>query len=327
MTATPSLDPVDVSVIVPTYRRSWLLDDLVDSLMRQETSLVYEVLVVDNGNTEESIATLTRLKATHPCRLRVLRIETKAGPARARNAGIEAARGRVVAFTDDDCIATPTWVDRLGHPVLAGACEIAQGRTRPRTDQHDRTGPWSRSQTIPGVTGFYEACNIAYSRALLVELGGFNESFGLPVGEDTDLGLRGVATGAQVAFVDEAVIEHEIWPLGFRGTLKDRTRSHHLPMLLRQQPELRRQLAGGVFWRRGHAIALGIAATTVVATAMRPWLGAAVVPTWIVWRAVRSVDGLPGPGDVLLASQRCAVDAWETATTVAGSVRYRSMLL
>lgn len=326
MTDTPPTH-VDVSVVVPTYRRSWLLADLVDSLVHQDTPLAFEVLVVDNGNTDDTPDVLARLQDAHPERLRVLRVATNAGPARARNTGIDAARGRVVAFTDDDCVATPTWVEALTRPVLDGTCEIAQGRTRPRTDQADRTGPWTRSQTIPVVTGFYETCNIAYPRDLLVELGGFDEGFGLPVGEDADLGLRAVAGGARVAFVADAVIEHEVWPLGFRGTLKDRTRSHHLPMLLRQRPELRRQLAAGVFWRRGHAVTLGVAAAAAVATAVRPWVGAALVPAWVAWRAARSADGIPGPDDVVLAGQRCVVDAWETAATVAGSVRYRSLLL
>ena len=317
----------DVTVVVSTYQRAHLLPDLVSSLLEQHAAPAHEVVVVDNGSTDDTPDVLARLvEADVSGRLRTHRIEPNRGPARARNAGVELARGEVLAFTDDDCVVTPSWLRRLTSPILDDEADVVQGRTEPRPDQQDLDrGPWTRSQRITSASGLYETCNIAYRRRLVRDVGGFDEGFPVAAGEDVDLALRVIATGARFAFRHDAVVHHEIWPLSFGQAMQDRSRAGHLPLLVRLRPEVRERLVLRVFWRRAHLEVLGVTAATTAATVLRPAFGVTVPLVWVLLRAVR--HGGPTPARVRRVVLRSLLDAWETAATVRGAVRYRSLLL
>jgi glycosyltransferase involved in cell wall biosynthesis len=105
-------DGVRFSVIVPTLDRPDLLAEAVSSVLTQ-TVEDFEVVVVDSGGT-------VPLVLPADPRVRCVRLETNAGPAAARNAGVAAARGRYVCFLDDDDLYTP---DRLA--IAATGLETA----------------------------------------------------------------------------------------------------------------------------------------------------------------------------------------------------------
>jgi GT2 family glycosyltransferase len=100
-----------VSVVVPTYRRPDDLEECLFRLMRQDYPGDIEIIVVDNepegGGAREIV------ERTSPCRYLHCR---KPGAAAARNMGIRAARGEIVALTDDDARVPPTWVRQLVAP-------------------------------------------------------------------------------------------------------------------------------------------------------------------------------------------------------------------
>src|SRR3954447_24585483 len=94
--ASPS--PVEVSVVIPTRNRADRLPlTLAGVLAQREIEL--EVVIVDDGSDPDAAAAYRKLEGD---RVRVLRHERSRGAARARNSGIEAARGEWVAFLDDD---------------------------------------------------------------------------------------------------------------------------------------------------------------------------------------------------------------------------------
>ncbi len=123
-TDTISLTPIAVSVVVPVYRDWGKVDGLLRALRGQSLDAGrFEVLLVDNGSP--AIPHLPEM----PFERRLLRC-SEPGSYAARNAGIRAARGRVIAFTDADCLPRPQWLaaglaraEREGG-IVAGAIDV-----------------------------------------------------------------------------------------------------------------------------------------------------------------------------------------------------------
>ena len=99
-----------LSIILPTYNRARDLRRAVAALLRQDAPpRTYEVIVVDNNSCD---GTAEALQAIQDCRVRIIH-ETRQGLSYARNAGLAAARGDIVAFTDDDVEVAPDWVSTI----------------------------------------------------------------------------------------------------------------------------------------------------------------------------------------------------------------------
>lgn len=121
-----------VSIILPTYNRAAFLTEAFSSIAAQAHTR-WELIVVDDGSTDETPAVLDRLVASYPSPVRVVR-QQNAGAYAARNAGLEHARGDAVAFFDSDDLWLPHHLERctqalLRHPELDwvfGACRMVE---------------------------------------------------------------------------------------------------------------------------------------------------------------------------------------------------------
>src|SRR5438270_6893074 len=101
-----------ISVVVTTYERAASLARLVGGLESQTLGTdQFEVIVADDGSTDDTPHVLGRLRESTPLDLRVVRNDRNRGPAAGRNLGWRVARAPVVAFTDDDCWPQPTWLE------------------------------------------------------------------------------------------------------------------------------------------------------------------------------------------------------------------------
>lgn len=111
---------IDISVITPVYNAGELVERMLRSVLTQETQYTFEVICVDDGSTDDSIAIIEEYQMTlsnSPCSGRervsiVLLHQQNAGPSRARNRGLELARGRYVAFIDADDYWEPTYIEK-----------------------------------------------------------------------------------------------------------------------------------------------------------------------------------------------------------------------
>lgn len=118
----------DVSVIVITYNRCRLLSQCIHSLATQDYDRSYEILVVDDGSTDDTQKVVRRLQKQYPMVRSIKRPHR--GYASARNCGLEHVNGKIIAFIDDDCVAPPDWltnirmcfnkkrIDVIGGPVV-----------------------------------------------------------------------------------------------------------------------------------------------------------------------------------------------------------------
>jgi GT2 family glycosyltransferase len=214
------------SVVIPTWNGARFLGPCLDALAAQ-SERDHEVLVVDNGSTDETRALLARYPA-----VRALWLPSNQGFARACNAGIAAARGEVVVLLNNDTEAEPGWLAAL----LAGldrqpAAGMAQPKVRlaDRRDHLHTTGDTLDLAARPANRGVWEldrgqwddrtevfganAAAAAYRRAMLDDVGPLAEVFGSYL-EDVDLAWRARLRGWSCVYVPEAVVYHHVSATG-----------------------------------------------------------------------------------------------------------------
>ena len=199
-----------VSVIVPTYNRSASLRRLLDALARCDVPEGgFEVIVVDDGSSDDTQAVVD--EAGVP--VRYVRQEN-AGPAAARNRGWRLSRSPIVAFTDDDTVPDRRWlVDvtaELGaHPDLSGL----GGTVRPL--HRGFLADFVQLERLVGHGAdergvrFLVTANAAYRTDVLRRVGGFDEGFARPAGEDTDLSFRVRHGGGRLGVTALAAVLHD----------------------------------------------------------------------------------------------------------------------
>jgi GT2 family glycosyltransferase len=194
-----------VSVVVAAYNAEATIDACISSLLRLRYPQT-EVLVVDNWSCD---GTADKLKS-YAGHIHVLH-ERIRGAAAARNAGLRAASGEVVAFTDADCTVHPDWLDHLVAPLANHQVGIAGGMilAREGANEVERFGDYihDHRRTIELVRPPYAiTMNWASPRSALERLGGFDERF--LRAQDTDLSFRFVEAGYRLAFAPHAVVYH-----------------------------------------------------------------------------------------------------------------------
>lgn len=228
----PPVPPI--AVVVPTRGRPERLARLLAALEGPA-----ELVVVVDGPDPATDAVLHATRAT------VLRHAAPRGPAAARNTGWRAARAPLIAFLDDDCVPTPGWLEALAAPRE----EVVVGRVTPEALLR---GPLSRSLTVEAALPWFPSANVRYPRALLERLGGFDERFPFPAGEDTDLGWRALEVGATVAFASEALVLHAVHEPTLPQALRHALRWASAVRTVRRHPGLRAHLHRRVFWKPTH---------------------------------------------------------------------------
>ncbi len=308
MTSAPAL-----SVVVPAHGRPERLAALLRALKEQHPD---EVVVVLDGADRALERVLAAERRGLP--LRVQRHPESRGPAAARNTGWRAARHPVIAFTDDDCEPAPGWLAALRDAASPDA--VVQGRVVPHPEERDKLGPFARTLVVEGAGPWFQTANIRYPRALLERLGGFDEGYPHPAGEDTDLGWRAYEAGVPIAYAPDAVVWHAVHPLGVRGSVKGAARWASAVRVVRRHPGIRAHLPHRIFWKRSHERLLLAAAGIALA---RPTRGLALlfVLPYLVLRTAGGPRAWPAvPGHL-------AVDAAEVAAMVRGSVKARTVLL
>lgn len=208
--ALPTFD-----LVVATVDRVETLGTLLRSLEEQQ-GVEARLLVVDQNADDRVVTAL----AAHPS-IVVERIRATRGLSRARNTALPRLRGEVVAFPDDDCAYPPGLLARVGRrlgaePSLDGLVgrEVAHDGSSPPSWATDacvltRENLWNRAISF----------TIFLRRAVIEEIGGFDERLGLGAGtgpwesgEEIDLLVRAVDSGARIAYDPDLTVHHEPKP-------------------------------------------------------------------------------------------------------------------
>jgi GT2 family glycosyltransferase len=202
--AAPALRPLPaprVSVVVPTRDREAQLDQLIDRLALQDVDpLDMEVIVVDDGS-RTPVPTDLAARHGHLC-VRVLHTDPL-GPCAARNRGVEAARGELIVFLNDDAVPAADLVSRhiaaqsestLPRAVV-GRFSLLPEHVTDSLGQYLETTTSLFAQPLMQAGVHYHGLslctgNVSVPRELVVQVGGFDERFAHAGGEDSELGLR-----------------------------------------------------------------------------------------------------------------------------------------
>jgi GT2 family glycosyltransferase len=237
--------PPFVSVIVPTHRRPVLLERLLRSLIAQDWPRDrFEIIVVHNATPDDTAAMVARIAAVSPVPIAYF-ATAYSGPGPSRHFGAHQARGDILAFTDDDCEATPGWI-AAGAAAIGRGLALVQGRTLPHPGQPRRL--LEKTVSVTGPTPYFETCNIFYDAAAFRAVGGFPEDFRERFyGEDTALGWAVRVAGHPTGYAPDALVHHEVFAVSFLDWLLQPRAMRHWPFIVRAYPALRRELFLGYF--------------------------------------------------------------------------------
>lgn len=213
--------PVDVTVVVPAYRRADRLRTCLTALAAQDHPREHlEVVVVDDGSPQPLAALAPEF--ADRLRLRIHR-QDNAGPAVARNTGARLASGRLLAFTDDDCAPAPGWASALAAAHRAGPTALIGGQVvnalpGQRCAEASQLLLDFLYEWFPegAPSRFFASNDLAAPRAEFLAAGGFDTSFPRPGGEDRELCERWHRSGRPLAFAPDAVVHHA-HVMGLRG--------------------------------------------------------------------------------------------------------------
>jgi glycosyltransferase involved in cell wall biosynthesis len=303
-----------ISVVIPS-RRGPRLAFALEALAAQELDRAeFEVIVVVDELSEGSESA-----APEGLEVRFLTATGAVGPTVKRNVGWRAAGAPLVAFTDDDCRPRPGWLAAL-LDAWDGGDALLQGATVVDPDEVHLLHGLARSQEVPVPSEWFQCANVAYPRALLERLSGFDEEFYFG-GEDTDLGARALEAGARWRWVDEAIVDHAVIARTLLAALREAARWPSLPLVLARHPRYREAIHRRVFWNEFHA---GVAGVALAAALVRrhPVLAAVAAAPWIRSRLAWSPsEGLrPLARRLVGLPPRLAVDAVETAATARAAI-------
>jgi GT2 family glycosyltransferase len=218
-----TIDTCRVTVIVVNWNRRDLLRACLESVAPQRGAS-FEVVLVDNGSADGSVE-MAESEFAEKLALRVIRNADNRGFCAANNQGIAAARGEFIALLNNDAEADPGWlaallrvfvqnevgmaaskilvwenperIDKAGHLIYP------DGQNRGRGSGELDRGQYDRLEEALWPDG----CAAMYRRAMLEEIGGFDEDF-FAYADDAELGLRARIAGWNCLYVPDAVVRH-----------------------------------------------------------------------------------------------------------------------
>jgi glycosyltransferase involved in cell wall biosynthesis len=225
---------MDITVTVCTHNRARSLQRTLASLaqMNVPPDVTWELIVVDNNSSDDTRSVVEEFARTSGLNVRYV-FEAKQGLSHARNTGVREARGKVVAFTDDDVVVDSNWITGLGAALLGLNAMAVGGRcladwdgvVKPSWVQTD--GPFRLREEF-----FLEfnlgdqlkltrippwGLNMAFRKKAFEKYGLFRADLGVVgskrmLGEDTEFGRRLVQAGEKIAYAPNAIVRHPIDP-------------------------------------------------------------------------------------------------------------------
>ncbi|WP_229214986.1 glycosyltransferase [Dyadobacter bucti] len=233
---------VNISVVIPTYRRPDLLRKCLEAILAQSyPKRLFEVIVVSDGRDTETEALFPELQKQHPDLFLTLHTQpARRGPAAARNMGWRKSSGELIVFTDDDCIPSTRWLEeywtafqRSNHPEIALTGKVAVPVPDRPTDYEKNVAHLATAEFI--------TANCACTRSTLELTGGFDEDFPTAWREDSDLHFKLLERHIPIVRVDGALICHPVRKAFWGISISDQRKSMFNALLFKKYPHFYRE--------------------------------------------------------------------------------------
>ena len=245
------------------------------SALAEQTYKEFEVIIVDDGSTDQTAS----LAAGSGFLL--VKTDGNRGPAYARNAGAAAARGTFLVFTDADCVPRPDWMAAVARRLADGKVDALMGRVV--LEESNWLGNTISALGFPagGAVGFdkiwkvdaagnttsFSTCNCAVRKEVFRAVGGFDESFPYPGGEDSLLARHVVAAGCRIRYCPRAVVHHAARS-DFRGFLQWQYKRGVSSYIFSKKVTEKSSFLKLRLWSAGNVLAYGIKQCNLVAVAL-----------------------------------------------------------
>jgi len=207
------------SIIIPTFNGAARIGYCLEALAKQAEGTGIEILVVDDGSTDDT----AKVAGRYPS-VRVI-TQKNAGPAAARNRGAREAQGRVLLFTDDDCIPLPNWIDAMQDcfrdPEIVGVKGVYRTRQKSLAARFVQIEYEDKYRLMANLSSidFVDTYSAGFIRDRFLEMNGYDTSFPVACAEDIELSYRMSARGWKMKFVPAAIVYHT-HPATFSSYLK-----------------------------------------------------------------------------------------------------------
>jgi glycosyltransferase involved in cell wall biosynthesis len=262
-----------LSIALCTRDRAAKLPNCLDSLarMRVPAGVAWELIVVDNGSVDTTAQILRDFQAKDVLPMRLC-FEPRPGLSIARNHALAAARGEIIAFTDDDCRVAPDWLAVLAQEfardptlwLLGGRVELFNPADRPLSVRTGRA-PLDLTGAIEALDVFI-GCNMAFRREAFDRIGGFDPRLGpgsrAPGWEDLEFVYRLVRIGATLRYTPDWLVHHDhsratdVQAAALRRAYMLGRGAFYAKYVLRRDPQVTRMLLWDL-WTLGRAFAAG----------------------------------------------------------------------
>jgi glycosyltransferase involved in cell wall biosynthesis len=234
---------VEATIVIATYRRPKLLSRCLEALINQSFPCdKYEVLVVTDGADEKTSHTVARVtEQYHACpSIRCISLDKKRGPAAARNVGWKQAKGKMILFTDDDCVPLFYWIESFvrawqyhNKTEIAFSGKIKVPLPPDPTDYEKNTAVLEQASFV--------TANCACTKAALEKVEGLDEDFTMAWREDSALEFDLVENNIPIVKVDGAIVVHPVRDAPWGISIKEQKKSMFNPLLYKKHPTLYQQ--------------------------------------------------------------------------------------
>ena len=199
---------MSVSIVIPTFDGGSRIGSCLDALLRQTAGRDVEILVVNDGSTDNTADVVARYRGVR------LITQSNAGPAAARNRGALEARGTIILFTDDDCVPMPEWLSAMIEPFtdpnvvgVKGVYRTRQRRLVARFVQVEYEDKY-RLMSDAAYIDFVDTYSAGFRRDRFLEINGYDTAFPVACAEDVELSYRMSARGWAMKFIPTAIVYH-----------------------------------------------------------------------------------------------------------------------